>query len=103
MASAGSDAHGNGPRNPDYLVRTHLQQVLPEAQVFNLEKMSTNTRQSKIALSAYSDPNLRDPVVLLCTTSEDSKSIAGLDLVNTHVTIICGRMQDSIRLQLIGR
>lgn len=103
--AADPDAHGSSYQDctADYLIRTHLQQVLPEAKVFNLEEMSTKTRESKIALEAYADAELRDTVVLLCTTSNDSKSIAGLDLVNTHATIVCGPMHNSNRLQLIGR
>lgn len=81
-----------------------LAKVLPgEVRIFDMEALASSVRGATAALRAYRDARAEAHVVLLCAVAGASRSIAGLDLVDTDATIVCGQMSEANKQQLTGR
>eukprot|EP00965_Chrysotila_dentata_P147589 4872991-Pleurochrysis_carterae.AAC.1 len=66
-----------------------------------MESSTRNTDQAaQKAIRRYSDPSWGENIVLMCSTAKASVGTTGLDLVNTHATIVCGEVDAAEEQQM---
>jgi hypothetical protein len=65
-----------------------INKEFPNSDIINFEKIATNTKLSTEITDQYKDPDkYPTPMILMCNSNKGSKSVSGMDLYTTTLTV----------------